>query len=133
MVVIWLLILLICIALIVINFRIITTIIDFQIDHVNPIDVCTSLSKNIQPLFILLSSNIVLSILKLFKAWPLIIVNAGLLVFFYLNKKKRNRYFEPMTIVRDSDHIKNRHIVVLVLNAFSFIYALVMTLLEAMK
>ncbi|EAY23626.1 hypothetical protein TVAG_119630 [Trichomonas vaginalis G3] len=117
------------VALAVLYIIIINSLVDFQIDRINPLDICSTLDKFINPLkyvhiFVALTS---LGWIK--AAFPILIYH--FLIAFHLYYTTRNRrYFEPLTIVRDSDSKKYKLIAILVGVVISFVYSMVIILLS---
>ena len=119
-------------ALCVVYFIIINDIVDFQIDHINPIDISATLEKFIKPVIYLHAGISAACILDFYHNWPILIVNA-LIAGYFIKKTQKRRYFEPLTIVRDANSHKYTFIGCLVATIISFIYLLVLTIIVALS
>lgn len=127
----WLLLIILIIIALILDILILSSLIDFEIDHVNPIDLCSTLEKKVNPIIVVHSAISITSVFIMSKAWPIFIVNAGIVSYIIYIRKSKNRLFEPMTIVRDMKQVKGRHIIFLVLNCLLFIFGFVETLISA--
>lgn len=121
--------LLILIALSVLYIMIINNLVDFQTDRINPLDICSSLDKLIKPVKIIHLACAAATLTSIKYCFPVTLFNLGIAYYFY-SQTKTHRYFEPLTIVRDSDGKKYRLIGCLVGVVLSFIYMLVYTIID---
>ena len=110
-----------------------TQIVDFQLDRTNPIDLCTVLEKRVVPLFIPQAVAAVLSLLVLPLGLPVLAVGVTALVWLRRVVKRNARMFDPMTIVRDADQIKIRHMVLAILNIFVVFYGVVIVIVSLVQ
>jgi hypothetical protein len=117
----------------IIHILIITQIVDFQIDHINPIDLCLSLEKRVMPFFYGQVGTIVVLLFLLRRSWPILIVQCGVLVYAISRKRKRSRVFDPITIVRESDQLKIRHGIAIGIQMISIIFGLINLILAALS
>ena len=109
---------------------VITNIVDFQIDRINPIDISSTLNKYIKPLMATHGILVLLFIFDIFSYgfsfFFQLLIHFLILGYFFKKTKNHKPYFEPLTIVRDSNTHKYTFMGFLVLTAVSFIYQLVM-------
>lgn len=131
MILLMILLLLIIIAVMILMMYIMTKLIDFEVDHVNPIDLCSTIEKLVKPFIILDSINVLITLIEIKTCWILFLMNGAILAQTVIMKQKKHRIFEPMTIVRDMSKTKGQIIIVLVVSSISFIIALVQTLFAA--
>ena len=110
-----------------------TQIVDFQLDRTNPIDLCTVLEKRVVPLFIPQAVAAVLSLLVLPLGLPVLAVGVTAIVWLRRVLKRNVRMFDPMTIVRDADQIKIRHMVLAILNIFVVFYGVVIVIVSLVQ
>lgn len=110
-----------------------TQIVDFQLDRTNPIDLCTVLEKRVVPLFIPQAVAAVLSLLVLPLGLPVLAVGVTAIVWLRRVVKRNVRMFDPMTIVRDADQIKIRHMVLAILNIFVVFYGVVIVIVSLVQ
>ena len=110
-----------------------TQIVDFQLDRTNPIDLCTVLEKRVVPLFIPQAVAAVLSLAVLPLGLPVLAVGVTALVWLRRVVKRNARMFDPMTIVRDADQIKIRHMVLAILNIFVVFYGVVIVIVSLVQ
>ena len=133
MIFLWIFLLILFIILLIYNYLIVSKLIEFQIDHVNPIDICTSLEFFIKPIQILQGIVICFSLIQIRNSWPVFLIFLILFLYIFQISKKQRRYFEPMSIVRDADLIKIRHLIFIGLCGLSFVYSLIQALLEGLN
>lgn len=114
---------------------IVNSLIDFEIDHVNPLDMCSQLEKKINPVMGICAGISLISLLDIGKTWLIIIAHLAIIgtIFYTKNVTRKNRVFDPMLIVRDMTKIKTRHIVFLVIELIAVIYCLIQAILTALS
>ena len=120
------------IALCVIYFIIVNNIVDFQIDHINPIDISATLERFIRPIICIHAGTVLMCLFDLYHNWPALLIHV-IIAGYFIKKTQRRRYFEPLTIVRDANSHKLTFIGCLVGTIFSFIYLVVLTIIVALS
>lgn len=131
MLIIWILMIILLVAILTMHLLILNALMEFEVDHVNPIDLCSTLEKRVNPVLALQSAFTFCSILDPKRGWPLFIFNFLITIAIIYLKRSKRQIYEPMTIVRDMSQIEGRHIVCIVVCAVSFVYTLVQTLFVA--
>lgn len=130
---IWIFILLFVIVLIFYHFSILQKLVNFQLDQTSPIELCINLEKNVLPITIANCAVIFLSIFIFKSAWPIFLSTLIILIYTYHLKKraksKKSQIFDPVTIVRDIDRIKIRHVFALAFALLIAIFCLVKIIL----
>ena len=119
---------LIFIALITLYALIITNIVDFQIDHINPLDISATLEKYVKILKYLHVLIVAIFLFDIYHFWPPMILNIIITWYFY-SKTKGKSYFEALTIVRDSNTHKYVFMGLLSFEILAFIYQLIMMII----
>lgn len=119
------------VAILTMHLLILNALLEFEVDHVNPIDLCSTLEKRVNPILALQSAFTLCSIFDPKRGWPLFIFNLLITIAIIYLKRSKRQIYEPMTIVRDMNQIEGRHIVCIVVCAVSFVYTLVQTLFVA--
>lgn len=132
MILLWLITLIAALIIDSILFIIITRLVDFQVDHINPLDICATLGRYVNPLLYFNIAICALSVFQIKTAWPILL--AHLAIIGYMTRRLRKpRYFEPMTIVRDANKYKLEHIIYLAVSILAALYCFVRILLEAIS
>jgi hypothetical protein len=126
----WCFLVLFCVIVLTYHVMIVTQIVDFQIDHVNPIDVCVVLEKRVKPVILAQIAVVVTCLLLMFKSWPIFILEFLVLAYGIYLKKKQGRLFNPITIVRESDGLKIRHGIAVAVQMVALIYAIIAIILS---
>ena len=123
---------LLVIAACVFYFLIIYEILNFQIDHKNPLDIAAPLNNNVQRLKWTLVVIAILLVFDLYHNWAPILIH-GFIAFYLFQKTRERNYFEPLVIVRDANTHKYTFGGFFVLTVLSFIFQLVMILILALS
>jgi hypothetical protein len=87
---------------------------EWEIDHSSPLDLCHTLNKFVQRVRLGQAALALLSVLQLWAekliVVPIVVICVVLFVFVYPKKNGRNgRYFDPSTMVRESNGLKIAH------------------------
>lgn len=131
MLILWILMIILLIVILTMHLLILNALIEFEVDHVNPIDLCTTLEKRVNPTLYIQGFFTFLTIWDIKRGWPLLIFNLLITIGMIYLKKTKKQIFDPMTIVRDMAQIEGRHIICIVVCAVSFVYTLVQTIFVA--
>lgn len=130
---IWIFILLFIAALIFYHFSILQRLVNFQLDQTSPIQLCINLEQNVLPITICNCAVIFLSIFIFKSSWPIFLTFSLILLYSYhlkqRAKSKKSQIFDPVTIVRDIDKIKIRHVIALAISLLIAIYCLIKIIL----
>ncbi|KAK8882306.1 hypothetical protein M9Y10_044948 [Tritrichomonas musculus] len=115
------------------HFSILQRLVNFQLDQTSPIDLCIDLEKNVLPITVSNCAVIFLSLFMFKSDWPIFFAYLFMLLYtFHLKeraKSKKSQIFDPVTIVRDIDSIKIRHVIALSVSLFLAIFGLIKIIL----
>lgn len=129
----WIFIILFLIILMSYHFSILQRLVNFQLDQTSPIDLCIDLEKNVLPITVGNCAVIFLSLFMFKSDWPIFFAYLFMLIYtFHLKeraKSKKSQIFDPVTIVRDIDSIKIRHVIALSVSLFLAIFGLIKIIL----
>ena len=109
-------------------FLIIYEILNFQIDHKNPLDIAGPLNSYIYKIKWILYAIIVCFLFDIYHNWIPFILHALIAYCLYQKTRERN-YFEPLVIVRDANTHKYTFSGFLVISIISLIYQFVILLI----
>lgn len=107
------------------NFMISMSIVDFQIERINPAVLCKQLEPQVTKAMISQAIAAALSLMLLPQSLPVSVISFVSIVWVQKSRKTRKRMFDPMTFVRDSEDIKMRHGVMSVFNAGVAVWSLI--------
>ena len=125
----WILSLALDLGALVLHLVIVSHLVEFEVDHVNPLDLAYSLERYINPILVCEAAVALLSLSDLLFGLPLILGHAAVVAYIFYLKQKRSRIFDPMTIVRDIGPTKVRHVVCAIVCAFGLAWILVCVIL----
>lgn len=129
----WIFIILFLIILMSYHFSILQRLVNFQLDQTSPIDLCIDLEKNVLPITVGNCAVLFLSLFMFKSDWPIFFAYLFMLIYtFHLKeraKSKKSQIFDPVTIVRDIDSIKIRHVIALSVSLFLAIFGLIKIIL----
>lgn len=115
------------------HFSILQRLVNFQLDQTSPIDLCIDLEKNVLPITVGNCAVLFLSLFMFKSDWPIFFAYLFMLIYtFHLKeraKSKKSQIFDPVTIVRDIDSIKIRHVIALSVSLFLAIFGLIKIIL----
>lgn len=121
----WLIMLVLTCIAVVYHTVILGALIDFEHDYVNPLDLCSQLSKKMDPVLIIEIAIGVLALGDLKRGWLILLIHVITIAVILQLKKRRIRMFDPLTIVRDIFKIKVRQSIFWVFDAISLVNVLV--------
>jgi hypothetical protein len=112
-VVLWALIIAACFFALFFNAYITFNIVEWEVEHSSPLDLCSSLNRFVQKAYVSQGILVVLCLCQFYSSFataPIVVMCVGLFVFAYPRKNRRNgRYFDPSTMVRQSNRLKISH------------------------
>lgn len=107
----WLFLIIFAVIAMIYHMRNLNSIVEFHISHINPIEFCSDLERNVPYILLSQSAMIIFSLFVFKGAWPLVIINSIFVWFILRIKRKTHRVYDPMTIVRDCTKIRGYHII----------------------
>lgn len=124
---------LLVIASSIILFDIIAKLVDFQSDHINPLDICTTLGKRVNPLLYLQIAICIVSLLQVRYGWIVCFIHIIIILSMIRRLRRNRRYFEPMIIVRDSAKYKLEHVLYMTGCVITCIIILALIFVDVLK
>ena len=124
----WAVLLLLNIAVMAHQLLIIGALSEFEVDHINPLDLCASLEGKVKSL---LGFEAAVCFVSLFDIkWGVLVFLMHIVSVIWVGTARRNRprYFDPVVIVRDNWKIRKRHVILAFLDGFSFPVIILMLL-----
>jgi accessory gene regulator protein AgrB len=115
MLLLWVLIILASFAVLYHNITITFHIVEWEVDHTSPLDLCSMLNRLMVRAYIVQGILTALAAVQLLTeahcvSAPVLAASVALLAFAYPKRNRRNgRYFDPSTIVRESGRMKAAH------------------------
>ena len=125
----WLLLLAVDIAAMSLQLFVVGALAEFEVDHVNPLDLCAMLETKVSPILAAEAGVVFLALFDIKVGAVLIVAHLVIIGWLVYVRRQRRRCFDPMVIVRDNPRIKARHIVFAVIDGISFPVIIVKILL----
>ena len=108
---------------------IVSHLIEFEVDHVNPLDLAYSLERWITPILACEGAAGLLCLTHFLFGFPVALIHVIIIGYLLYIKKQKGRIFDPMTIVRDLSSTKLRHILCAAFSAMSMAWILIVVIL----
>lgn len=108
---------------------IVSHLIEFEVDHVNPLDLAYSLERWITPILTCEGAAGLLCLTHFLFGFPVALIHTIIIGYLLYIKKQKGRIFDPMTIVRDLSSTKLRHILCAAFSAMSMAWILIVVIL----
>ena len=116
----WLLLLGVDIAAMALQLFVIGSLAEFEVDHVNPLDLCAMLETKVSPILAAEAGIVFLSLFDIKVGALLIVTHLVIIGWVVYVRRQRRRCFDPMVIVRDNLRIKARHVLFATIDGISF-------------
>ena len=110
-----------------------TDLMDFESDHKNPLDLCYQLEKRVMPIIYIEGISALLCLTDVRNSWGVFLGRLAIIGVTLMMKKKTKRFFDPITIVRDMQKIKIRHVAFIVISVVSIVWILIGMMLTLFK
>jgi hypothetical protein len=130
MIVVWFILAVLCIAVLFLGVLIMIDLIEFTLDHVNPIDICVVLERRGHYLVRIEIATVFCSLFAFRRAWPLLLIGAFVLWCLYRTRSPKGTLFDPLTVVRDLNELKVEYGIISALFFVRLLYSIVILILE---
>lgn len=108
-----------------------TRVVQFEINHVNPFVLCETVEGAMKGTLLAHALTVIVSLFAMKLAWPVFLAGILSLLWLVVVKRTQKRFFDPISIVRNTGKVKLRHGLIALVHLLIVFHGIAMIIVEA--